>query len=231
MGMQKGKFNLFTFIRNNLLAGITILLPLWAVYIVVRFIVTLVNDALLNPILNVLSPYLAWADPRYVTLSIKFIIFLAILFLITLLGVLVKNFFVRRILNFGEGILMKVPFVNKIYVAMQQLSKTFLMKKQPIFRRAVLVEYPHKGIYALGLVTSDAEGEIQYKTSKELISVFIPTTPNPTSGFLLFVPKEEIIELQMSVENSLKLIISGGAVIPPYEPSRDKQIAGSRDER
>ena len=175
--MKKGRIRFFAFIRNNLLAGMTILLPLWAVYVVVRFLVTLVNDALLNPILNILSPYLEWADPRYVTLSIKVIIFLAILFLITLIGVLVKNFFVRKILDIGEGILMKVPFINKVYVAMQQLSKTFLIKKQPIFRRSVLIEYPHKGTYALGLVTSDAEGEIQFKTSKELISVFIPTTP------------------------------------------------------
>ncbi len=219
--MRKGKNNLFVFIRNNLLAGITILLPLWAVYIVVRFIVTFVNDALLNPILSVLRPYLEWADPRYVTLSVKFIIFIGIILLITLLGVLVKNYFVRKILGFGEGLLMKVPFVNKIYIAMQQLSKIFLIKKQPIFRRSVLVEYPRKGTYVLGLVTSETGGEVQYKTSKVLISVFIPTTPNPTSGFLLFVPKDELIELQMCVEDSLKLIISGGAVIPPWEPVKE----------
>ena len=125
--MKKGRFSFFAFIRNNLLAGMTILLPLWAVYVVIRFLVTLVNDALLDPILNILSPYLEWADPRYVTLSIKVIIFLAILFLITLIGVLVKNFFVRKILDIGEGILMKVPFINKVYVAMQQLSSLFFV--------------------------------------------------------------------------------------------------------
>ena len=113
---------------------------------------------------------------------------------------------------------MKVPLVNKVYMAMQQISKVFLVKKQAVFSKAVLVEYPRKGTYVLGLMTSEASGEVQYKTEKKLVSVFIQTTPNPTSGFLLFVPSNELINLEMSVENSMKLIISGGAVIPPWEP-------------
>ncbi|MBU1863628.1 MAG: DUF502 domain-containing protein [Candidatus Omnitrophica bacterium] len=216
--MGKRRAHIFGALRNNFLAGITAILPIWVVYLVVKFILSLVNEALLNPTIQLLRPYLQGTDPRYITLSVKVVILVSILSLITLLGILVRNFFVSRVINFGERILMKVPFVNKIYVAIQQISRTFLIKKQSVFKRPVLVEYPRKGTYVLGIVTTEASGEIQEKTEKRLISVFIPTTPNPTSGFLLFVPEEDLCELDMSVEDVMKLIISGGAVTPPWKP-------------
>lgn len=216
--MEKNKFHLVSFLRNNFIAGMTLLLPLWGVYWFVRFVVTKLNDILLVPMLGLLQPYMGYVDTAYLAIAVKAAIFLFIITLIILLGLLAKNFFVNKILLFGESILMKVPLVNKIYSAIQQISKTFLINKQGVFSRAVLVEYPRKGIFVPGLVTGENDGEIQKKTEKNLVSVFVPTTPNPTSGFLLFVPKDELIELDMSIEDCMKLTISFGGVSPDWKP-------------
>ncbi len=212
--MKKHKQNMLLFIRNNFIAGVTILLPLWAVILVVRFIVAVVNDKWLTPIIKILQPYIKWADPQFLSVSIKWAIFVSILFLIMILGVLVKNLFVRKLIGVGEKYLMRIPLINKVYIAMQQISQTFLVKKQAMFRQTVLVEYPHKGKYVIAFTTTDKCGEIQTKIENELTCVFIPTTPNPTSGFLLFVPKDDVIELTMSIEDAFKAIISFGAIIP-----------------
>ncbi len=211
---MKRKNNFFVFFRNNFIAGATLLLPLWGVWFFIKFVVNLLNNILLDPIITVLSPYLKNVNPYIVASVVKFIIIFTIMFLITLLGLLVKNFFVRKILSLAEKLLMKIPLINKVYVAMRQISHTFLMNKQGIFDKSVLVEYPHKGKYVLAFITSDATNEIKEKTGKDLISVFVPTTPNPTSGFLIFVPKRDIIMLDMGIEDSFKLIVSFGAVKP-----------------
>jgi uncharacterized membrane protein len=212
--MHKAGDSIWKYLRTNFIAGVTALLPLWAVIIVVSFLVNLVNDKLLKPILGLVHPYVSWADPEVVRGSLKLALFIGILFLIVLFGVLVKNFFVRRILGFGEKVLIKIPLVNKIYVSMQQISRTFIVEKQAVFKKSVLIEYPRKGCYVLGFLTAAAASEIQNKTRDELVSVFVPTTPNPTSGFLVFVPKKEMIELSISIEDSFKLVVSFGAVMP-----------------
>ena len=215
--MKKEKHHFITFISNNFIAGATILLPLWGVWFFLRFVFNLLNNILLDPVLNLLAPYLEGVSPYLIATVIKIMVVLTIVFLVTLLGLLIKNFFVRKILGVGEGLLMKIPLINKVYVAMQQISRTFLVKKQGIFERSVLVEYPHKGKYVLAFLTAEADQEIKEKSGKDLVSVFVPTTPNPTSGFLLFVPKHEIINLDISIEDSFKLIVSFGAVRPDLE--------------
>lgn len=212
--LKKQEHHFFAYLRNNFITGLTALLPLWAVIVVITFLVNLVNNKMLKPLLGFIHPYLKWADPEVVAVSVKLALFVAILLLLTLFGALVKNFFIGRIFNFGERILMRIPFINKIYGGMQQLSKAFLMQKQAMFRTSVLVEYPKKGTYVLGFLTADASKEINTKIKEDLVSVFVPTTPNPTSGFLLFVPRSEIIKLRMNIEESFKLIVSFGAVTP-----------------
>jgi len=215
--MKKHTQSLMGNLRNSFIAGIAIILPIWGVIFVMNFIVRIVNESLLSPIMNLIGPYISWADPKYVTLTVKGAILIFIVVLIALLGMMIKNFFIRRILEWGEGIILKIPLINKVYTAIQQISQTFLgTKKRAMFSRSVLVEYPRKGVYVLGLLTSEAAGEIQDKTQACLISVFVPTTPNPTSGFLLFVAKDDIISLDMSIEDSFKLIVSFGGVVPPY---------------
>ncbi len=148
-----------------------------------------------------------------------------IVLIITFLGYLSRYFVGRWFINLTENILNRVPFVNTIYKTVKQIVDTFSTENKAVFKKVVLIEYPRKGIWAVGFLTSSAKGEVQSKTQKNLKNIFVPTTPNPTSGFLLMVPAEDITELGMSVGDGMKLIISGGAVIPPQLPKEvDKPV-------
>jgi uncharacterized membrane protein len=140
--------------------------------------------------------------------------FVALIVVVVLTGVLARNYVGRGLLRAGDRLLSRIPLMNRIYLAIQQISQAFLSGKKVIFQRAVLIEYPRKNVYCIAFVTSEPQGEVQHKTAKDVVGVFVPTTPNPTSGFLLFVPKDEIVPLRMRVEEALKLVISGGAVSP-----------------
>ena len=111
----------------------------------------------------------------------------------------------------------KFPLINLIYNTVKQIVDTFTQQQKAVFQEVVLIEYPRKGVYAIGFLTNRAKGEIQALTGEELVNVFVPTTPNPTSGFLLMLPKESVVSMQMSISDGMKLIISGGAVVPPYD--------------
>ena len=182
-------------LRNLFIAGLVILTPV-VVTIYVFIFLFLKVDSLLGPLIL-----------RLVGLRIPGMGFLAVLVLIFFTGLAARNYLGGKLIGFGEKILTKIPFISRIYVALQQISHAFLAQKRAIFKEAVLVEYPRKGIYAIGFVTSQME-------DGRMLSIFLPTTPNPTSGYLLFLPREEAIPLQMTIEEALKLVISGGAVAP-----------------
>ena len=139
------------------------------------------------------------------------ILSLVVLFLT---GVIATNFFGRRIVALGEGILAKIPFVRTIYNAVKQVLETIFASDSKAFRKVILIEYPRKGMYSIAFQTSKGFKQGEEKTGKELITVFVPTTPNPTSGFLLMVPKSDVVELSMSVDEALKMVISLGVVLP-----------------
>jgi len=141
--------------------------------------------------------------------------FLTVMLIILLVGIFASNYIGRKILQIGDRMLTRVPLVSSIYSTIQKISQAFLSGEKAVLRQAVLFEYPRKGIYSIGFVTSESWSEAKRKTGKQTISVFLPTTPNPTSGYLLLIPKEDIIPLQISVEDALKLIVSGGSVVPP----------------
>ncbi len=182
-------------LRNRFIAGLVILTPV-VVTAYVFIVLFLKVDSLLGPFIY-----------RLVGWEIPGMGFLAILFLIFLTGLVARNYLGGKLIGFGEKILAKIPLINRIYVALQQISQAFLAQKRAIFKEAVLIEYPRKGLYAIGFVTSEMD-------DGQMLGIFLPTTPNPTSGFLLFLPREEAIHLQMTVEDALKLVMSGGAVAP-----------------
>lgn len=134
--------------------------------------------------------------------------------LITFIGFMTSNIMGARLIKMGEGVLFRIPLVKNVYTAVKQISDAMLSSQARNFRRVVMLEYPRKGLYTLAFVTGVARGEVQDKTAKKVISVFVPTTPNPTSGFFLMVAEEEVIDLDMSVEDAFKLVISGGLVSP-----------------
>ena len=208
---------LFSKLRANFMAGILVILPLVITYEIIKFIV--VKAKVLHFANIITGKFVEPAYSRYIIVGIAVLLILATIFIILMvIGMLARNVIGKRLILFGESILARIPMVNKIYRAVQQISHAFVGKV--IFTRVVLLQYPRKGIYSIGFVTSDTKGEIGSEISKDSINVFLPTTPNPTSGYLLFVPEKDTISLSMSVEDAMKLVISGGAVTPNYNKSR-----------
>ncbi len=140
--------------------------------------------------------------------------------LIYLVGFLTRTFIGGKLVALGEAILRRVPLVRNIYTATKQILEAILSGSERHFNEVVLLEYPRRGIYAIGFVTSPARGEVQAHMSGETVNVFLPTTPNPTSGYLLVLPRSDLTVLDMSVEDAVKLIISGGIVAPAAKSSR-----------
>ena len=139
--------------------------------------------------------------------------------LITLIGFMTTNLIGKRLIDMGEKFISSIPLVKNVYAAVKQISDAMLSAKGKNFSRVVLIEYPRKGIYTLAFVTGISGGEVQVKTQSNVINLFVPTTPNPTSGFYLMVPETDMINLDMSVEDAFKLLISGGMVSSDNTPS------------
>lgn len=140
---------------------------------------------------------------------------LGLLFLVALVflaGTIARNYFGSRLIALGDYIVTHIPLMNRIYVAIREISEAFLSEKREVFKKAVLVEYPRKGMYSVGFFTQDTKGPIQDNLKEDVVSIFLPTSPNPTSGYLLFVPKSQVTDLDMPVEDALKLVISAGSV-------------------
>lgn len=151
---------------------------------------------------------------NYLPYSIPGLGVVLLILALILIGMFAAGFLGRFFLRLGEWIVYKVPFISSVYSLLKQVFQTFLSNKNDAFTKVVLLEYPRKGIWILGFVSSDTQGEVKDKLGRELLNVFIPTTPNPTSGFLIFVPKEDTINVDMSVEEGIKFVISGGLVTP-----------------
>jgi uncharacterized membrane protein len=196
-------------LRNYLLAGILVTAPLGiTVYLVWLFLGFM--DSMVTKILP--SDY----NPNlYMPFSVPgFGLLIAIVFFI-LVGWFAKNFLGRLIIRFYEYFMNRMPIIKNIYGAIKQIAETIMASQSSAFREVVMLEYPRKGVWSIGFVTARSEGEVQRVTTEETVNVFVPTTPNPTSGYLLFVPKKELHYLTMSVEEGVKLVVSAGIITPP----------------
>lgn len=184
-------------------AGLFTLLPL-VITVYVFYLAFSALDNLLGPmvksIFNVRVPGIGFA---------------AGLVIIFLVGLLASFLIGRKILNIGHIIFTRLPLARSIYSSAKQIIDAFTVQGKHAFERVVMLQYPRKGLFVLGFVTGTSRGEIQEKTRKEVLNIFIPTTPNPTSGMLILAPHSEVIDLEMSVEDGMKVIISGGLVSPP----------------
>jgi len=140
--------------------------------------------------------------------------------LITVIGALAAGFLGRWIIRLGESILNSMPVVRSIYGASKQILETVISTQSDAFREVVLVEYPRKGLWVIGFVTGGTKGEVARRIDIDMVNVFVPTTPNPTSGFLLFCPRKDVIFMEMSVEEAVKLVVSGGIVTPPDKAAK-----------
>ena len=219
---------MFTKLRANFLTGTFIVIPLVFTFWILYFLIDKLNFLLLDPIAYLLDK---WVPAQSVEIFTKIAIFFLLLAFLTLVGFATRIILLRNIFGFGEKILYRLPMVSNIYKAVKDISVPFLVQKNTIFKSVVLVEYPRKGIYQIGFVTSETKGEIKEKIKGLFLNVFIPTTPNPTSGVLIFVPKEDAILLDMPIAEAMKTIVSGGAVIPKiYNGQSENRCSASEKE-
>ena len=199
-------------IRNAFISGILLLLPLAATVLVVRFIVAEIGDPSSKVLFWFLDP--VTKNKPVINYLLDVAAVAIVIGVITVLGYLSNYFLGRYFMGLTERVITSVPFLKTVYLTVKQIADTFKHQKNAVFQKVVLIEYPRKGIYGIGFITGEARGETQDKTGKVCLNIFVPTTPNPTSGYLLLVPKEDVVELEMSVPDGMKLIISGGAVTP-----------------
>ncbi|MAX53000.1 MAG: hypothetical protein CMH22_13570 [Methylophaga sp.] len=208
--------------RKYLIAGLLVWMPLGITFLVIRAIVGFLDQTLL------LLPHVYQPD-NLLGFHIPGLGVLLAVVLVLATGMIVANLLGRRLVNAWESLLSRIPLVRTLYAGIKQILEAVLTTDGQSFRRVLLVEYPRKGVWSLAFMTSDQLGEVQEKTQSEVMSVFIPTTPNPTSGFVLMLPKEDVIELDMTVEQGLKMIISMGVVVPDWKKEQlHKQQADNK---
>ena len=149
------------------------------------------------------------------------------IFLIGFVGLLARNYFGKRLIEWTDSTLLRIPLLNKIYGATKQVNDAFSSGNKTAFRTVVLIEYPRPGVYSVGFVTSEPSDEIRSKMKEKVVCVFVPTTPNPTGGFLLLVPEDQVTKLEMSVADGIKYIISLGAILPEHIPASHRELKAS----
>lgn len=215
---HKARFS--TRLRNYFLTGLVIAGPigitLWLTWTFVQWV-----DGWVKPIIpDIYNP------DTYLPFPVPGIGLITAVLLLTIIGFLAANFLGRSMLSFGESLVNRMPLVRNLYSGLKQIFETVLNERGTSFSKAALIEYPRPGLWAIVFLSTDTKGEVAKRliNKADTMSVFLPTTPNPTSGFLLFVPKEDIIELSMSVEDAAKLVISAGLVNPTYPDMLDTFI-------
>ena len=199
MSKKKVKKSFITSIRNNFIAGVVVLIPIGITLYLTLFFVNISSKILpkeINP-------------NHYLPFNIPGLEILISILLITIIGWLSLSFIGKRLFDFFEAVLNKIPILRTIYSAINQLIETFAKSKSDK-KNVVLIEYPRKGVWAVGFATKENKSEMAQKTNQKLINVFVPTTPNPTSGFLLMFPIDEVIYLNMTFEEASKFIVSAG---------------------
>lgn len=199
--------------RKYLIAGLLVWMPLGITFLVIRAIVGFLDKTLL------LLPA-AYQPDNLLGFHIPGLGVLLAVVLVLATGMIVANLLGRRLVNAWESLLSRIPLVRTLYAGIKQIMEAVLAADAKSFRRVLLVEYPRRGVWSLGFLTSDQLGEVQEKTESDVVGVFIPTTPNPTSGFVLMVPEHEVVYLDMTVEQGLKMIISMGTVVPDWQKEK-----------
>ncbi|MEM7283350.1 MAG: DUF502 domain-containing protein [Pseudomonadota bacterium] len=200
--------------KRYLITGLLIWVPIAVTFLILKLLVDLMDQTL------VLIPP-KYRDFEMFGITVFEIPGLGVVLTLVLLlvtGLIAANFLGRRIVAFGESLLVRVPFVSSIYSSAKQVAETLLADNGESFKKVLLVEYPRKGLWSLGFQTSSDLKEIQTLSTEPRVCVFIPTTPNPTSGFIIMVPTTQVRALSMSVDDALKMIISLGVVVPTHDP-------------
>lgn len=207
--------------KRYLIAGLLVWVPLGVTVMVIRLLI------------NLMDKTLTWLPQRFqpdVLLGFHIPGLGVVISVVVVLGtgMVVANLFGRKIVSLWEALLNRIPLVRTIYTGVKQILETVLHSQTQSFRKVLMIEYPRRGLWTMGFLAGTTRGEPQAKTGVDVVNVFIPTTPNPTSGFFLMVPKDEVIELDMDVDDGLKMIISAGVVVPEWT---EEQVQALRQKR
>jgi uncharacterized membrane protein len=198
-------------LRNIFITGLLITLPIVLTWFILQFLFK--NLDALSPVFTNILIQLGAPFPK--GYRIPFLGVLITLLIILTVGWLTTSFFGKKIFKLGETLVEKIPFVRRIYTGTKQVVISIAQADTSAFRKVVLLEFPRRGLLAIGFVTGESRGEVQRFTQENMFNVFVPTMPNPTSGFLIFAPADELTEVSMSIEEGIKYVVSGGIVTPP----------------
>lgn len=199
------------YLRRQFLTGLVVIAPTAITgYIVWKIFVSI--DSLIEPL-----------QKRFPLIDIPGIGFVIVLLFILVTGVLASNLIGRRVFELGERLLNRLPLVRRIYFALKEISEALFADKRTAFQRVVLIRYPHEKSYAIAFLTRSGVAYFDAIAGDSMVNVFLPTTPNPTSGFMLMIPKREVIPLDLPVEEAMKIVISGGAFSPPILDALEAQ--------
>ena len=200
-------------IQTTFLTGFITIIPILITVVLLSFLFNIFDQFLNTPFSNLFKLI---GLPQLIDYHLPgFIGFLILILFTFLIGLIVKNVVGKKTFFWVERLLSKLPLIWNIYYSSKQILEAISTSGKAAFKQVVLIEYPRKGIFTIGFLSSETKGEIQSVTEKDMVNVFLPTTPNPTSGFLLMVPKEDIIILSMNIEEGIKLVVSGGMVAHP----------------
>ncbi|CUH53767.1 DUF502 domain-containing protein [Shimia sp. R11_0] len=216
----KHKIGFLARLRSSFLTGIVVILPIALTIWLIWTLMGWVDGFVLPLVPQTIQP------EEYIGINLRGVGLIIFLIFTVIVGWIAKGILGRSLIRFAESLVDRMPVVRSIYSGVKQIAETVFAQSERTFEKACLIEYPRRGIWAIGFISTNAKGEVAQTaaTTSPLMSVFVPTTPNPTSGFLLFFPKDDVIELDMSVEDAAKLVISAGLVYPnPKDPSKPSE--------
>jgi len=208
------KPGIFSSLRSGFLTGLVVIMPvgltIWLIWTMFGWV-----DGFVLPLVPS-----RFNPEQYIGINLRGVGVIFFLVFTIVVGWIAKGLIGKSLIRFAESLVERTPVVRSIYSGIKQIAETVFAQSERTFEKACLIQYPRKGIWAIGFVSTTAKGEVaqRIETTGELMSVFVPTTPNPTSGFLLYFPREDVIELDMSIEEAAKLVISAGLVYPPENP-------------
>ena len=204
-------------LRAYLFAGVLVTAPIFITFYLAWLLVTFV-DSQITPLIPA-----KYNPETYLPFALPGLGVLVLIIALMLVGAVTAGFVGRLWMRISERVLGQMPIIRNVYSAVKQILETVLAQQSNAFREAVLIEYPRRGMWAVAFITGTTKGEVQNLTEEECINVFLPTTPNPMSGFLLFVPRKDMVSLSMSVEEAIKMVISGGIVTPHDRRPKEEQ--------
>jgi uncharacterized membrane protein len=208
-GARPLRLGLMARLRAYFLAGILVTAPIAITLYLAWVLIDLIDTSVAQLIPEPYNP------ENYLPFSVPGLGLVMVIVALTLVGAFAAGYAGRLTVRAGEAVLARMPVIRSVYAAVKQILETVLANQSSAFREVVLLEYPRRGIWTLGFITGQTQGEVKDLTADDIVNVFVPTTPNPTSGFLLFVPRSDLHVLEMTVEEGIKVVVSGGIVTPP----------------